>query len=288
MRPWSDSERQYMRDHFASDGAAACASALSRPITAVLSAAQRLGVRARPRWTTREDDQLRMLWGAHSVTAISNRIGRSTYSVYRRAHDLDLGCGCPQGHEYLTTAAERTGYETATLRKILHWAGVRIDRAASRASSKRRFAHRGHFVVEPTDVDEAVKRWLACEYVADAAHSRGLSSRALRTILRHAIARGDARVPRQPTRFRHWRVETTLLDELVAARRRRVSLDEAGRRGGISGKHLATWLKQAGVAFSTSDGVDAAAAAAVIESRRVATSLRRGTCRAWSKRKEAA
>jgi hypothetical protein len=251
MSAWTPAEDAALRARCVSDGATACASDLNRSRLAVQHRAKRLGIVRVRRWTQHDDARLTVLWGEHAIPKIAARLDRTADAVYWRARELRLGLGCPRGAEYITRAAERTGYAVASLRLILRWAGVRIERATTRPDAVRRGtqarAHLTH-VVDPYDVDAAVARWCATETLDAAADSRDMCSATLARLLREAAARGDDRVPPKPHGFRkHWRIPSALADQLVAAYRDRESLEAASMRVGVDRRTLHGWLTRAGV-----------------------------------------
>lgn len=220
-RPWTKADEQYVIAHYVSDGAKACAVVLGRTVHGIQQRAHLLNVVAKHRWTKAEDDQLRVMWGVHrsNVYEVAKALGRTPHATHYRARDLKLGLGCPQGFEFLDNAAKRTGFHWGHLLKILRWANVQIDDAWSCPTGQPRPIRGRWRIVEPYDVDEAVRKWLATEPVDPAADRRSISAYKLNRILLEAIARGDKRVPEKPTDKRAWRVDSTVIDELVAAYR---------------------------------------------------------------------
>lgn len=248
--PWTAENDAVLHARYISHGAKACAAELGRSFYSVARRAQRLKLGRHRRWSRADDDRLMVLWGVHPIPAIAKQMKRTDAAIYWRAQLLELGLGCPQGHEYLSRAASRTGYSTSSLRLILRWGGVRIQRATTRPGRKPKSAHLCH-VVEPTDVDEAVARWCASESLESAAISRGIGSVVLVRLLREAVERGDDRVPAKPERRKkQWRLPTVLVDELVDAYKRRESLRTATLRVGVDRRTLSIWLSRAGIGIS--------------------------------------
>lgn len=166
-RPWAAVEDGILREAYLTGGIYAAVAALpARTQSSIYHRAQRLGLERRRRWTTQDRERLCFLWDAsHSLPWIARQLGRTLQTTYQRAQALGLALGCPQGYEYLTSAAHRCGYTAGQLRRILRWAGVAIHPALSRTARGR---HRPH-VVDPSDVDEALERWHRTEPVATAA-----------------------------------------------------------------------------------------------------------------------
>lgn len=191
------------------------------------------------RWTIRDDSRLRLLWGA-PLRHVAAEIGRTPLATYWRARKLGLACGAPRGMEYLTAAAKRTGYDVVQLRAILHAAGVRPQRTPARPVQAAR-----HFnVVDPADVDDAVATWCRQETTEEAAARLGLSAETLRRLL---IEAGERPPRRKKSR---WRVDSALVDRLVAEYRERVSVPtvrQHAARLGIDRTTLAKQLRLAGV-----------------------------------------
>jgi hypothetical protein len=198
-------------------------------------------------WTKQDDRALTHAWGEfQSLTHLATHLGRSPASVYWRARELGLKRGAPEGTEYLTHAANRCGYSTAQLTRILRWAGVSIHRTLSRPG---RAATRGYHYVDPLDTDDAVIAWLATEPLYTAATRHGLTAETVERLLRE---HGVTRPKRKRNPKGHWRVESALVDELVSAYRKRkseyLSIGRHAERLGVYRHTLAKWLQRAGVA----------------------------------------
>jgi predicted DNA-binding protein (UPF0251 family) len=199
--------------------------------------------RHRHHWTEHEDAMLRIHWGTKPVANVASIIGRTPIATYLRAGKLGIGAGCPQGFEYLYTAAERHGVDTKTMRRILRWAHVHIWPASVHPGPKS--TGRRH-VVEPSDVDEAVSRWREHETPKQAADRTGYDQHTMRRILRTAIASGE--IPdTDPASGKHWLIHRDVVDALVAKRLRGESAAQAAERVGISYPTLHRWLRDAGI-----------------------------------------
>jgi len=194
-------------------------------------------------WTRGEDARLRLLWdGDSTVAQIALKLKRPVTSVYWRAQHLCLPLGVPEGREYLTTAAARAGFTVTQLRMILAWADVSIRRTLSRPTRRAR----GYHHVDPIDVDDAVVRWLATETLHAAATRHTLCDQTVADLL---AARGITRPAALRGRL-HWRVESHIVDEVVAAYRaaREVeTLSRAALRHRVGRITLSKWLHRAGV-----------------------------------------
>lgn len=275
--PWTPVANRYLREHYVADGATACARALDRSFPSVAAQARRLGIVRFRRWTQHDDARLQVLWGVHPIASIARTLGRTPDSIYWRAKQLELGLGCPQGHEYLSAAAARTGYAVAQLRRILAWAHVRIDRASTRPDHDRKTKH-VTWVVEPSEVDEAVAAWHQTETLERAAERHVVCSSVLARLLREAAEAGEKRVPPRPRFRKHWRIPTELVDELLGAYKSKESVRAAAFRVQVTAQTLAGWLVAAGVPYSRRVGVDPA------EVDRVVAEKRAAGCHAWRRR----
>ena len=216
-RPWTPAEDEVMRAGIATREAKDIAVELGRTTQSVFRRMQRLGIQKRRRWTSADDDRLRILWGTRSLNATARQLGRTPDTTYWRAQQLGLGLGCPQGFEYVSTAAERCGYDTGQLRRILHWAGVRISRSVARVRADRIHVQHTHYV-DPQDVDDAVARWHATETVEAAARRLGMEPSG---ILRRLVVSGLEFPPRPEGIRPHWRIPSATIDEAMRLTERR-------------------------------------------------------------------
>lgn len=211
--PWTASEDKALRHAYVAGGIyVAHAHLPHRSVPSLFHRARRIGLYRRRRWTAADDAQLRNLWGVDmSLDEIAERLGRTPITTYWRAQKIGLPLGCPDGWERLSHAAERTGYCTSQLRRILKAAGVEMRRSITRETKprgKRRKAHRWHIVV-PESVDAAIKRWLATEPVSAAARRHGVTADVLARRLRLAG------IKKTVAGKKHWRVsEVDVADAL--------------------------------------------------------------------------
>lgn len=248
---WTPQKDALLKEQYVARGATWCATELGITWRACTKRASRLGIRRLVPWTAKDDQHLRMIWGVIPIKAIAREMKRTAIAIYARATTLGLQRGCPQGYEYLSVAAARTGYQTSQLRRILRWGGVQILRAMTRPD--RCFGGlRTHHMVEPSDVDDAVTAWLLTEPVEAASRRHGYTSAVLVRLLEEAKSRGDGRVPSRPRKGGvHWRVPTILIDELfarrAAARDSTESLDDASLRHRIDRRTISGWLAREGI-----------------------------------------
>jgi transposase len=245
-KPWTDEEDALIRDIYPTDATACAARLFPRTSGAVAIRAFRLGVRNRPTWTAADDVEIWNNWGVLSSEQIAEKLcGRTAGAVRARAKKLGLRTGCPNGYEYITRAAKRTGYELNSLRSILRYAGVRIGRSEASLVESRYF-------VDPFAVDEAIAKWHATETIFAAARRIGMTSNALYDWVQKAAESGVT-LPRKPRRKRHWRIPSETIDAIVADGRRRLSLEtlcEAAARLKVRRVSLVKWLLAAGIEAS--------------------------------------
>jgi hypothetical protein len=228
FQPWTPREEALLSRAYSSGGAAAAVSALPhRSVVSVMKRAERLGVYRRRRWTGADDEALRDLWDLGlRISAIAKRLDRTRAATYRRAQMIGLPLGVPDGYEYLSAAAVRTGYSTAQLRRILRWAGMRIGNALARPGPTR--SGRRMHIVDPLDVDEAVVRWHVTEPVTAAARRLGIGDELLRgRLLRLGL--------RPPPGKQHWRVTQEQVAAALALPRRGKFPTAGPHRGAAAG-----------------------------------------------------
>jgi hypothetical protein len=191
------------------------------------------------RWTPSDDRRLTLYWGDLSFPALAKLLDRTELTVYWRGRKLGLPCGCPDGFEYLTDAAKRTGFCTSQLRTILRASRVGLRRSVSRPPARAK----GYHIVDTFDVDRAVEVWLAHEDVTSIAESQEISGDTLRRLL---LAAGH----KPPVHKRRWRVRIDLAEELIAkwkAARADMSIRRHADRVGLDPVTLAKRLRAAGV-----------------------------------------
>lgn len=209
--PWTAKDDVILREMYVRDGAKATAAALGRPIHCVHIHARRTGVKARPQWSAKDREALRMGWGEVSIAELAAKLGRSRRSTFDRGVRMGLKAGCPAHREYVQAAADRTGFHLTTMRRILKWARI-VPVPAPTYPAKRPTIRT---TVDPYAVDEAVKAWLQTETLAAAGRARDISP--------HRIWIALGRLPKPPKRRRHrrhWRLSPEVIDAALAERRR--------------------------------------------------------------------
>ncbi len=202
---WTPAQDAVLRERFHSASLEDIAAAVGRTPDAVRNRAERLRILKRPMWSDRDTKLLRAHWGEVPLVELAAKLGRTPSAVYQHGLQIGLHAGCPDHHEYLFHAAERTGYHLATLWQILRWARVKVHALFSWDDNPRTHT------VDPFDVDEAVKRFLANEKPGAAARARGVTPSTLRRRLRAVTAL------KPPARRRHWRVPSEVIDAVLAS-----------------------------------------------------------------------
>lgn len=181
-----------------------------RTVGAIFHRLQRLGIQKRRRWTRAEDTALELAWG-EPLDKLSRELRRTKITIYARACALGL-LGIPRGGEHLATAAVRCGFDSGQLRKILKWAGVKLNPVPARRRAKPTY-----FWVDPTEVNDAVRAWLETETPNVAAKRIGCSAEKIEGRLK---ASGLA-VPKKPRGRRHWRIPSKTIDFAMAMTEKR-------------------------------------------------------------------
>lgn len=211
---WSRREHSILRRWYRSRGAAFVARLTGRSVAGVCTKAERLGLLRKRPWTDLENRRLTNWWGVDNLAAIARKLKRSECAVFRQAVDvLKLKRGAQAGQELLKAATRRTGYDAATLRRVLAAAGVKLKRPMSEPSKRR-----WRWVVESVEVDEAVAAWNATETVLGAARVREIGHHALRALLERTPG-----VPPKPEGRRAWRVPSEVIDRALAGAGRRAA-----------------------------------------------------------------
>lgn len=244
-RPWSEAEDDTIRSDYAKLTAATVATQLGRSVAAVCNRAMRLGVSRIRKWSKKDDHDLRDAWGEGTVERIARRLKRSPHSVYWRAGFLGLPRGCPEGFEYLSTAADRVGLDRKTLVKILKAAGVKIGRSMSRPKKEASFRCR---VVDPYAVDKAVRQYRAVAPINTYADSAGIDLLTLQRWALLAEANGVVTLPPRPTRKRYrWNVPGATMAKVLAWRASLETVSAGAKRVGLNRETLRARLAAAGV-----------------------------------------
>jgi hypothetical protein len=241
--PWTSHEDAAVRAFYASAGSEAVAAKTGRSVAAVHHRAQRLGILKNRPWTARDVERLRLDWGHLSLRQIAEDLRHPESSVYDRARALGLTDGAPEGSEYLSAAARRTGWDVSQLRRILAAGRVALRPVTTRVQAPR--GARRRWLVDSFEADIAIAAWLSTETLSAAARRCGLDAG---TLERWLIDAGERKTSRGK---RHWRVSSDLVDRVVREHLSdpRESLREAALRVRVSYPVLSAWLKQAGVAL---------------------------------------
>lgn len=242
-RPWTAAEKRRLEQAYTKGGIHAARAALpDRGESGIYHMARKLKLTRRRRWTADDDERLRAQWGLEDIYTISRNLGRTRLTVYWRAYELDLPLGCPEGWEYVSDAAARAGFATATLWRILRFSHVRVLHAYARNQGTR---HK--HIVEPIDVDDAVRAWMETETLTEAARRLSVNPESLYRWCEEAgvLLHRDGRIKRS-----RMRAASSEFDRAVAEQRQRqeqsVSLAQAARELGLDRTTLAKRLRAAG------------------------------------------
>lgn len=205
-----------------------------------------LAPRHKKRWTEEERGIVRAGWGIRPLSEIARATGRSESAVYDEAVvHMRLGGGRAQGFEYIAEAARRVGYSRNALLRILRWAHVNIWQAVSKPGSHYRNAR----MVDPYDVDQAVKAWCETETLSCASRRYGFAAELIREQLEAAEGRGEIKLPARRA-GNHWRIPSVDIDKAMEDYLHREDIAEAAARHGLGRKILARWLREAGVVYN--------------------------------------
>lgn len=210
-RRWTAAEDEQLVARYETEGPAPLAAALGRTHRAILVRAHRLWLAMYRRWSEKDDARLRLLWGWRSVTGTALELKRTPAATYQRAFLLGLPLGCPQGKEYISAAAARSGYSRKAMAGILARAKVEVRGSMTLGKAGRRASRH---VVDPIDVDDAIAAHMATETVSPAAWKRGVAAEKLQALLEQAGHR-------RPARRCRWLVPTKVIDDVVTAYRAR-------------------------------------------------------------------
>lgn len=270
---WTHADDARLRTAYAAGGIAFARDEFpDRTESSLYHRVKRIGAAIRRRkWTAAENVKLTLEWCDPGVTLakLSKAFGRSPLAIYYHAHSIGLQRGVPDGFVSIADACRRCGVDRQLLRRILGQAKVPTFRTLSRPGSPRQ-AFRFRYV-DPERAEAAVAKWTRMEAVESAARSRGLVGETLRRLLLGAGHR--------PPRFHAvWRVSTSVIDAVLAARPEHIS--RAARRHGLTPITLSGWLVDAGVMVK---GSRRGLPIAVID-RVVAQRALRKNCRAWKQR----
>lgn len=272
---WTQAEDAILVPAYKAGGVMAALAALPHRRKAQIDGRlKHLGVRRYPPWTARRNEELRRLWGHATLGQIAQRLDCKPITVYRHALALDLGV-CPQGFEYIATAAERLGYSADTFTRICRWAGVGMPPSYQKPG--RASKHPRH-MVDSADAEAAIDRWHTTETLTSAAERLGFGD--YRALLDRLQALGHRIVEKGEGRYRnpmleepgptssvvrvgttargrkehrdgfHIRVDSALADRAAALE----NMKEAAQRTGIFVERLKGILLAAGVRPATKRG----------------------------------
>lgn len=134
------------------------------------------------RWTSADDDRLRLRWGDRPVEDIARELGRTVHAVRLRASLLDLPFGPDRGYESLWQAAQRAGYCHLSFRRAIKWwqaRGNEVD--ISSLPTIRGTRARGQWrQIDPADTDAIAAAYAASELPGQASARLGIAPHTLR------------------------------------------------------------------------------------------------------------
>jgi hypothetical protein len=239
-RPWTEEEKALLRRAYITGGIKAAKAAFPhRSEWGLYHILHRMGVQRARRWTREDIDHLRTYWGTETLPSLCRTLKRTRPAICGKARLLGLPLGCPQGLEYLTRAARRTGYKVKQIRRILRWAGVGIKMAYS---ARPKF--RTH-IVDPFDVDEAVKEWHETETLDAACKRLGIDDRTLKRRLERVGVTPCKTDPENPRA--HYRIKTKDIDTAMQFWRESETIDAGAKRVGTTAWLLRKYLRQEGI-----------------------------------------
>lgn len=214
-QPWTESEIATLRAVYQHGGSHAAVAALphrSRP--SIFQKAIRLGLRnKRSKWTAGDHARLRRLWNADlTLEAIATALGSTPIGVIGVAKRLGLPA-VPEGFEYLTHAAKRTGVDVHQLRRILHACHVWVRPTLSRPPPKGVTPSHKRLMVWPAEVDDAIAEWFARETLQSAGERLGMTDASLK---RRLAAAGVGK--RRRARNARWRLSAADLEKALRFR----------------------------------------------------------------------
>lgn len=161
-------------------------------------------------WSPQDSVDLELLWEdpRWGLNELAIKFGRSRIAIYSRAREQGLRLGLPEGAEVMEAAVRRVGAtNSANLRTILEWAGVRIWPCRARNPGTKRRT----FYVIADDATSAMARWCRAETVNDAAARHGVSHP---TMLKWLAVAGVTKGRREEV---WWRLDPDVVDRAAAA-----------------------------------------------------------------------
>lgn len=246
--PWTKADDDTVRADYPKTKRSVLAARLGRSVRALQRRAGQLGVKAYRPWTSKDDHDLIDSWGELTIAQIARNLKRTPEAVYARATEkLGLKRGCPEGFEYVSNAAKRTGFDLKTLWKVLAYSRVKVARAMSRPGKAR-----GHYqtrIVDPYAVDRAVRAFIDAAPLNQHAIEHRLDLATLKRWLLLAKEHGAiVDLPPLPKKQKgRWRVPGATVAAALAWKATLETLTAAAARVGLSRETLKPRLLRAGV-----------------------------------------
>lgn len=246
-RIWSDVEKAILRAAYGREPLPAIRAKLpGRTDSMINNQVARLGLGKSRRYTSRDDEIIRQMWGAVHISVIAERLGRDPIALTQYARTkLQLPMGVPQGHESIVGAARRCNFSPSTMRFMLQARRVPIHPIPSSCIRQADVKFQ-MMCVDSFDVDTTVEWYANSETLNVASVRTGYSSSALKRML----AAAGIPVP-QCKRNNFRRILRTDIDRAVLQhmnlREASESIDAAAKRTRISAGTLSIWLRQARV-----------------------------------------
>ncbi len=188
-RPWTDEERNVLRQRYRRKGAVWCAAQLpGRSVNAVRAEARALGVAVDARWTPAECAILLREWADVGERTLRKLLpGRSWCAIAQKAQKLGLGDPA-QGRSSMDALLARTGLCRGRLERVLREAGVPVLHRPRASTPRRKEQSHRWLAVNPDLAVEAVEAWLkrggmtSAQAAAHCGCDKGIMRRALRQL----------------------------------------------------------------------------------------------------------
>jgi len=165
-------------------------------------------------WNDRDDRFLSWHLESRGAKAIAKELDRTYNAIIRRAVKLGLiERGCLRGYETLEQASIRTGYDPATLRRIIKGRGRGNGIKAKKPNThdERVYDRSARSTYSMTEIDRAVAEW----HKTETFHQACLRLEVDPHVMKKMLARLGVTRPINMQRV-HWRVATDSLEEAAA------------------------------------------------------------------------
>lgn len=133
------------------------------------------------RWSAEELAVLRREWHEVSAVTLKPKLPRRSWiAIRRKAVEIGLPLGIPQGRASVSSIARRCGVDPETMREILEWGGVQVAIVYTSRNSVWPGRHDRRRHVDIDDALNAFARWLRAEHAEQAAARLGTTGYRLR------------------------------------------------------------------------------------------------------------